>query len=549
MKNKINAAFSKFPETLRKPTKVIYYGTAGYRDSSEHLLNVLCRASLIAYIRSSTFCGKIIGIMITASHNRNTDNGIKIIDHNGDYIDKTLEVYCDEIVNCEDRDLQRLLGRIHRKMGNMRDFGDGIIPTIAIGRDTRVSGILFEEKIKEVLELFGAKVILYNVVTTPQMHFLIRNSNLSGKKIEKNDYFEHLVKNYNEIMKYTSNKPLKIYVDCANGVGGIAINELVNRIPNKEIVIINQGQEGSSDLNFIPNFDLLNNKCGADFVVTNSVPPENISISTEELKRCAAFDGDADRLIYFSIDTNFTVIDGDRQALFFANYICEMIKAVKGLSIGVVLSHYSNTAAKNALNDRINITIANTGVKNFVAKSREFDFGIFFEPNGHGSVTFSSNAIRYIEDCLTKFDISSQVYKNGKILQAMSNIFDPSIGDAVANFLVTEAISSENTYDEVISLYEKLPTRQLTVKIKDKKTLKMESDVDFIEPRELRDKIKIFCNKFKGRSFVRPSGTEDVIRVFAEANRNEDCDALCVNVAQAVYDICDGIGYYPEIKY
>ena len=38
---------------------------------------------------------------------------------------------------------------------------------------------------------------------------------------------------------------------------------------------------------------------------------------------------------------------------------------------------------------------------------------------------------------------------------------------------------------------------------------------------------------FRGRSFVRPSGTEDVVRVYAEAETKEEADKL----AQAVADI------------
>lgn len=549
MKRLINAAFSKFPEKLKKPSKAIYYGTAGYRDSSDNLLNVLCRASLMAHIRSSTFCGKTVGIMITASHNKNTDNGIKIIDHNGDYIDKTLETYCDEIVNCEDKDLPKILSRIHRKMGNMRDFGDGPVPNIAIGRDTRISGVLFEEKIKETLEMFGAKVILYQVVTTPQMHYLIRNCNIDGRVIDKNEYYDHLVKNYEEILKYTNNAQNKIYVDCANGVGGIAINELITRLPKKEIIIINQGDESSTDSVFVPNFEFLNYKCGADYIVTNLRPPENISLSSDVLSRCVSFDGDADRIVYFSMNGSLSILDGDRLAVFLANYIYELIKGTKSLSIGIVLSHYSNSAAMKSFSNSVKLSIANTGVKNFVAMSREYDVGIFFEPNGHGSVTFSTNFVRYIEESITKHEQNTQTYRNAKILKALTRMFDPSVGDAIANFLVIEALSSENTYNEILNLYEKLPTRLLSVTIGDKRKLEMISDIDFNEPKELREKIKIFCSKYKGRSFIRPSGTEDIVRVFAEASKREDCDALCINVAQAVYDICDGIGYHPEIKY
>ena len=43
-----------------------------------------------------------------------------------------------------------------------------------------------------------------------------------------------------------------------------------------------------------------------------------------------------------------------------------------------------------------------------------------------------------------------------------------------------------------------------------------------------------FC---RGRSFVRPSGTEDVVRVYSEAATREDADALAEDVVQIVKDV------------
>ena len=39
-----------------------------------------------------------------------------------------------------------------------------------------------------------------------------------------------------------------------------------------------------------------------------------------------------------------------------------------------------------------------------------------------------------------------------------------------------------------------------------------------------------------GRAFTRPSGTEDAVRVYAEAESKDAADALALAVAQALYD-------------
>lgn len=48
-----------------------------------------------------------------------------------------------------------------------------------------------------------------------------------------------------------------------------------------------------------------------------------------------------------------------------------------------------------------------------------------------------------------------------------------------------------------------------------------------------------------GRSFVRPSGTEDVVRVYAEAATRDACDELAYAVARKVYELAGGVGEPP----
>lgn len=44
----------------------------------------------------------------------------------------------------------------------------------------------------------------------------------------------------------------------------------------------------------------------------------------------------------------------------------------------------------------------------------------------------------------------------------------------------------------------------------------------------------------------RPSGTEDVVRIYAEADTQLHADKLAIEVATAVYDTANGVGKRPE---
>ncbi len=47
-------------------------------------------------------------------------------------------------------------------------------------------------------------------------------------------------------------------------------------------------------------------------------------------------------------------------------------------------------------------------------------------------------------------------------------------------------------------------------------------------------------NTHTGRAFVRPSGTEDIVRVYAEASTQEAADALATRVGEVVKDVLGG---------
>ena len=132
--------------------------------------------------------------------------------------------------------------------------------------------------------------------------------------------------------------PAAVTVDCANGVGFRAFQGVLESMPEGanpiEATLVNSGATGR-----------LNESCGADFVkTTQSAPP---GIECAEAAQCASFDGDADRLMFFTtIDGRFQMLDGDRIAALCAAWLDEQIKSAGlSLKIGIVQTAYANGAS------------------------------------------------------------------------------------------------------------------------------------------------------------------------------------------------------------
>jgi len=69
-----------------------------------------------------------------------------------------------------------------------------------------------------------------------------------------------------------------------------------------------------------------------------------------------------------------------------------------------------------------------------------------------------------------------------------------------------------------------------------------------VKPEGLQAEIDALVALYKdGRSFVRPSGTEDVVRVYSEAFSREAADKLAVEVGLKVYVLAGGVGNRPSL--
>ena len=89
------------------------------------------------------------------------------------------------------------------------------------------------------------------------------------------------------------------------------------------------------------------------------------------------------------------------------------------------------------------------------------------------------------------------------------------------------------------TIYSDLPSRQLACPVKNRFAIVTEdSERRVSEPKELQLAIDSIVSHFPGsRSFVRPSGTEDIVRIYAEASDASQTDEVANGVRQAVMDL------------
>ncbi|XP_075001499.1 phosphoacetylglucosamine mutase isoform X1 [Calonectris borealis] len=536
-------ALKKYSVLHPKPAGLtLQYGTAGFRTKAEQLDHVMFRMGLLAVLRSKAVVSTI-GIMVTASHNPEEDNGVKLVDPLGEMLHPSWEEYATQLANAEERELQKIITEICQKAA-VNQYKDA---SVFIGRDTRPSSEKLSQSVIDGISVLGGQYHDYGLVTTPQLHYMVRCRNTQEQygKATLEGYYEKLSKAFTELIKQSpsfgeSQRHLK--VDCANGIGALKLSEMEPYFPKE--VFIHLYNDGTKEK--------LNHLCGADFVKVHQKPPRGLDMKPNE--RCCSFDGDADRIVYYYKDAtgHFHLIDGDKIATLISIFLKELLAKVgQTLKMAVVQTAYANGSSTRYLEETLKVPVhcVKTGVKHLHHKAQEFDVGVYFEANGHGTVLFSKAAENKIRQ-LAKEEKDDEKREAAKVLENMIDLINQTVGDAVSDMLVIEAILALKglTVQQWDAIYTDLPNRLLKVQVADRRVIDTtDAERRAVTPPGLQEKIDALVKKYKlSRAFVRPSGTEDVVRVYTEADTQENADALAHEVSLAVYHLADGKGAPPQ---
>jgi len=189
------------------------------------------------------------------------------------------------------------------------------------------------------------------------------------------------------------------------------------------------------------------------------------------------------------------------------------------------------------------------------AAAEKFDVGVYFEANGHGALLLSERFLRVAAKQREKEDKKETTA--ALLGLALAKASNQAVGDALSGLLLVDAALRHLRWDFEAweGMYSDLPSQQRTIRVRDRGVVGMAEDESAaVAPPALAAAVEAAVAKSRARAsssspppraFARPSGTEDVVRVYAEAHTREACEELALEVARAVWDHAGGVGERP----
>jgi len=250
------------------PPKKFAYGTAGFRAKADTMDVIMYRVGALAALRAA-HTGKIVGVMVTASHNEGADNGSKIVDPDGGMLAADWEKVATDLANAGD------IATVEAVLSQISPTPSVAPGLVVVGRDTRVSSPHLAVLVASGVAAAGGSIHDLGIVTTPQVHWTVLRANqqtpAAVPAISK--YFQEHAAALQTLLAASDIKPIKVCVDCANGVGAKSVFAMQAVLEASNVAIslsaFNTGglEPGAAALD--PAF--LNAGCGAEFVQKSKV--------------------------------------------------------------------------------------------------------------------------------------------------------------------------------------------------------------------------------------------------------------------------------------
>lgn len=524
--------------------------------------------------------------MITASHNAEPDNGIKFADSHGGMLDAAWEQHAVSLANAPTSKHALIL------IQTLSDYTKGHRPSttdnaplpkmvVHIGRDTRSHSPSLAALVIRAARAMGATVIDHGEVSTPMLHHFVMHANghllpsIIPQRCNESGYYEIMAMSYAALLRtgaFSGGKRLPsmstLVIDGACGIGALKVEKFqrVFAMLRSEACT---GVPLLQTVNF-PGDGPLNENCGAEFVQKQQLCPRLYSEAASGVSKqyMTSFDGDADRVVFhFSDGAGFHLLDGDKIAVLVSSFIQEELRCIdpdgKAVKCGVVQTAYANGSSTIYLKNvvKTNVVIAKTGVKFVHAAAHHFDVGVYFEANGHGTVLFGPKFYDLMATADARLrgkprhDRANIALRRLRTLPALVN---QSVGDAISDMLLVDCILYLRGWDlnTWAKLYEDMPSKQAKVKVSDRTLITTNSnETAATSPAALQAALQSAMDAMalqegagdgpKPRCFVRPSGTEDAVRVYAEANSQKGADNLAYEAMALIYRLCGGVGELP----
>ena len=402
-------------------------------------------------------------------------------------------------------------------------------PLVFVGRDTRISGEMLEHALIAGLLSVGIRVYKLGVIATPGVAYLVRTGKASagvmisashnpaldngikffggdGFKLDDDreleiealldaaedtlprpsaqglgtvmEYPEGLRK-YQEFLVSTGVQleGMHVVLDTANGAASTSARQIFADL-GAQLTVIGENPDGLN----------INDGVG-------STHPEHLQEKVKEVGAAIglAFDGDSDRLI--AVDENGEIVDGDKIMYIIGSFLSSKGLLEKNTIVTTVMSNLGFHKALDAKGIQKEITAV--GDRYVVEEMRKSGYNLGGEQSGH-VVIMDYNTTG--DGQLTGVQLTKIMQETGKKLSELAA--------------------------EVTIYPQKLVNIRVENSMKDK-AMEVPAIREIIEKME----AEMAGN---GRILVRPSGTEPLLRVMAEAPTHEEVDYYVDTIAAVV---------------